>query len=96
MINKDIISTNGNTHPASIPFWRLSFAYWVIFPTRLGPKAPPKSPAIASSANIAVPPVGSRLEEILIVPGHIIPTENPQTIHPIRPTTGFADIDAIK
>ena len=52
---------------------------------------PPRSPAIAKSANIAVPPVGNALEEMLIVPGHMIPTENPHTIHPASPMIGFSE-----
>ena len=52
---------------------------------------PPKSPAMASNANIAVPPAGIFLDVILIVPGHMIPTENPHTIQPVNPITGFDD-----
>lgn len=48
------------------------------------PECAPRSPAIASRANMAVPPLGSRPEHMLMVPGHIMPTENPHTIQPIR------------
>lgn len=65
-----------------------------VLPTIAGPILPPRSPAIARSANIAVPPVGNAFEEMLIVPGHMIPTENPHTIHPISPITGFVENDA--
>ena len=65
-------------------------------PTIAGPIPPPRSPAIAKSANIAVPPVGNALEEMLIVPGHMIPTENPHTIHPASPIIGFSENDANK
>ena len=58
-------------------------------PTMAGPMLPPRSPAIAKSANIAVPPVGNALEEMLIVPGHMIPTENPQIAQPNRLSRGF-------
>ena len=51
-------------------------------------------PAIASKANIAVPPAGNLSDEILIVPGHIIPTEKPQIIHPIKPVIGFDETEA--
>ena len=54
----------------------------------------PRSPAMARRANMAVPPAGNFLEEILMVPGHMIPTENPQTIQPISPAAGFEDRDA--
>ena len=65
------------------------------FPTMAGPMRPPRSPAIAKSANIAVPPVGNALEEMLIVLGYMIPTENPHTIHPTSPIIGFSENDAI-
>ena len=78
MRNSDMTNIRGNTLPASIPACRLSPAFWVIEPTRLGPNAPPKSPAIASIANSAVPPCGMRGDVRLIVPGHMMPTEKPQ------------------
>ena len=37
---------------------------------------------------MAVPPMGILLEAMLIVPGHIIPTEKPHMIQPIRPRIG--------
>ena len=40
------------------------------FPTIAGLTVPPKSPANAKNANIAVPPCGHFWEERLIVPGH--------------------------
>lgn len=40
-------------------------------------------------SNIAVPPDENALEEMLIVPGHMIPTENPHTIHPAISPTAF-------
>ncbi len=88
------ISTNGNTLPASMPDCRLSPARWETVPTRLGPNAPPKSPAMARKANSAVPPWGRRGEVMLIVPGHMMPTENPQKMQPINPRTGLEDRDA--
>ena len=51
----DTISIKGNAQPESIPFCISLPAFWVIFPTIAGPSAPPRSPAIARSANIAVP-----------------------------------------
>ena len=93
--NNDMINTIGNIHPKSIPACRLSPLFCVICPTRLGPKAPPKSPAMASKANMAVPPVGNCLEEILMVPGHIMPTEKPHRMQPISPITGIVD-NAVK
>ena len=40
-------------------FFKLSFAACVTSPTMPGPTAPPRSPAIARNANIAVPPSGN-------------------------------------
>ena len=94
MRNSDMTNIRGNTLPASIPACRLSPAFWVIEPTRLGPNAPPRSPAIASIANSAVPPCGMRGDVRLIVPGYMMPTEKPQKTQPIKPTTGLAERDA--
>ena len=47
------------------------------------------SPAIARSAKSAVPPDVIFADVMLIVPGHIIPTENPHTTHPTSPKTGL-------
>ena len=77
-----------------MPTFRLSFAIDDTKPTRLGPALHPRSPPSASSANIAVPPVGNLSDEILMVPGHIIPTEKPQTIQPIKPAIGFDETEA--
>ena len=74
-----------------MPIRILLFAFWVIRPTIPGPILPPKSPAMARRENIAVPPFEKVFEEILIVPGHIIPTENPHTIQPISPIVGLDD-----
>ena len=71
-----------------MPLLILFPAFWVIRPTIPGPILPPKSPAMARRENIAVPPFGNVFEEILIVPGHIIPTENPQTAQPTRLSIG--------
>ena len=90
----DRINIAGKTHPASSPLWRSSPACWVIAPTIPGPAAPPISPAMARSANMAVPPAGIFCDEILMVPGHMMPTENPQMTHPSSPTIGDCDVDA--
>ena len=79
-----------------MPTWILPPNMSATFPTMAGPMLPPRSPAIAKSANIAVPPVGNAFEEMLIVPGHMIPTENPHTIHPASPMIGFSENDANK
>ena len=70
--------------PARIPFFRLSDASPDIKPTSVGPPEHPISPASASNANREVPPLCNAVDALLKLPGHIIPTENPQTEHPIR------------
>ena len=47
-----------------------------------------------AKANKAVPPSGRRGEVMLMVPGHMIPTEKPHKTQPISPITGSADRDA--
>ena len=81
----------GKISPNPMPILILFPAFWVIRPTIPGPMLPPKSPAMARRENIAVPPVGKVFEEILIVPGHMIPTENPHAIQPISPIIGLDD-----
>ena len=81
----------GNMHPVNKPTRRLSPACCEKYPTMLGPKAPPISPATANSANKAVPPFGILGTVMLILPGHIIPTEKPHMMHPINPKIGIAD-----
>ena len=78
----------GKIQPAIIPAFKLSFAFWVTKPMTPGPMEPPRSPAIARSANIAVPPNGILPEVMLMVPGHMIPTEKPHTMHPTRFKSG--------
>ena len=93
MIRK-ITRTTGKIPPKKSPYWRLSPAFWEIIPTELGPIEPPRSPAMARRANIAVPPAGIFLEEILKVPGHMMATEKPHMMHPINAATGFLERDA--
>ena len=61
-----------------MPVLRSSCAKPATHPTTPGPRAQPTSPARASSANIVVPPRGIVAAALLNVPGHIIPTDNPQ------------------
>ena len=67
-----------------------------ILPTIVGQIDAPKSPASAKNANIIVPPLGHFCEEMLIVPGHIIPTAKPHTAQPIKPSIATDDKDASK
>ena len=88
------INTNGNIVATSNPILRLPPNILEMFPTIVGLMVEPKSPAKAKNANIAVPPLGHFCEEILIVPGHIIPTAIPQIAQPANPIIGKEDNDA--
>ena len=81
---------------ASSPALRLSPAFSDTTPTMAGPAEAPASPDIASRPKRAVPPRGILADEMLIVPGHMIATENPQRIHPRRPTAALLDRDSIR
>ena len=56
-------------------------------PTSVGPVEQPRSPASASSANIAVPPDGYFAAARLSVPGHMMPAARP---HSAQPTSEIA------
>ena len=78
------------------PVFRLPPATSETLPTIVGPAAAPKSPAKAKKANIAVPPLGHFCEDILIEPGHMIPTAKPQSAQPASPRMGRGDSEASK
>ena len=65
-------------------------------PTKDGPNVPPMSPAKASSAKSAVPPLGIRADVMLMEPGHMIPTDNPLSIQAAKLTNGTDDKDATR
>lgn len=85
----------GNTEAASRPFCIFSLDF-VQIPTSDGPNVPPMSPAKASIANMAVPPVGMRFDVMLMEPGHMIPTANPLIMQPIKLICGIGDRDAVR
>ncbi|MDY3908734.1 MAG: hypothetical protein SOZ48_03240 [Eubacterium sp.] len=76
--NKTTRNTTGNIQAHNIPGFKLSFTTPATLPTSAGPAEHPRSPARAIIANMAVPPFFIAAEALLNVPGHIIPTENPQ------------------
>ena len=86
----------GNIVATSNPILRLPPAISERLPAKEGLIIAPKSPANAKNANIAVPPFGQFCEEILIEPGHIIPTVPPQRAQPISPRIGNVDNAASK
>ena len=86
----------GNTVAISNPVLRLPPAISENLPTMVGLTVAPKSPAKAKKANMAVPPLGHFCDEILIVPGHMIPTASPQSAQPAKPSIDDADNDASK
>ena len=89
MINKAV----GKIRPIPMPA-RILFPVWDFEGGHVsGPMLPPRSPAMASSANMAVPPMGNFCEEMLMVPGHIIPTEKPQIMQPTSPVNGEEDME---
>lgn len=81
---------------ASNPVLRLPPAISERLPTTVGLTIAPKSPANAKNANIAVPPLGQFCEDMLIEPGHIIPTVKPQSAQPASPRIGNVDNEANK
>lgn len=86
----------GNTVAAKSPVFRLPPAISDKLPTMAGLTIAPVSPANARNANIAVPPLGHFWEDILIEPGHIMPTVKPQRAQPASPRIGIWDSDASK
>lgn len=58
-------------------------------PTTVGPPEHPRSPPRARNANMAVPPFGIAADALLKVPGHMIPTESPQTAQAARLRSGL-------
>ena len=86
----------GKAVPARSPVLRSPPAAWEMLPTMAGLVIAPKSPARAKKANIAVPPKGQCFEDMLIDPGHIIPTAKPQSAQPASPRKGSRDNDANK
>lgn len=62
-------------------------------PENVGPIEHPISPARASKANIAVPPYRIEAAALLKVPGHIMPTDNPQIAQNTRLITGYGAMD---
>ena len=76
----------GKTIATSIPDFRSSPNASDTMPTKVGPAVHPKSPASASKANIAVPPVGMFFAATLNVPGHISAHEAPQSATPASET----------
>ena len=81
-------SSAGNMMAARIPFFKSSEAMPEIYPTSVGPPEHPRSPARASRANSAVPPFLMEAAPLLKLPGHIIPTDNPQMPQPKRDRSG--------
>ena len=84
-----ISNTIGKIIPAKIPIFRLSSKTPDTIPTKVGPPEQPISPPNASNANMAVPPLGKTADALLKVPGHMIPTESPQTAQAIRFNSGI-------
>ena len=95
-IRSPMIMTIGNKVAKSNPILRLPPTASAIFPVTAGLIVAPKSPANAKKANNAVPPFGHFCVEMLIVPGHIIPTANPHNAQPASPIIEMRDSEAVK
>ena len=95
-ISKLITSITGKTVAASKPVFRFPPAISERLPTIAGLIIAPESPAKARNANIAVPPFGQCSEDMLIEPGHIMPTAKPQSAQPASPKIGNEDSEANK
>ena len=83
----------GKATPARMPSFRLSPRVPETKPTTVGPPPQPTSPPSASSANMAVPPLGSAEDALLKVPGHMMPTDRPHRAQNTRlsPGTGSSE-----
>ena len=81
-------SSTGKITAARIPFFKSSEAMLDTYPTSVGPPEQPRSPASANSANMAVPPFLMSAAPLLKLPGHMIPTDRPQTAQPTSENTG--------
>ena len=84
-----ISNRTGKIIPAKTPIFKLSPNAPETIPTNVGPPEQPISPPNANNANIAVPPFGKAADALLKVPGHMIPTDSPQTAQAIRLSHGF-------
>ena len=93
-ITNPATNITGNSVATSKPVFRLPPVLSERLPTIAGLTIAPKSPANAKNANIAVPPLGNFWEDILIDPGHIMPTARPQSAQPASPRIGNVDRDA--
>lgn len=83
-----VSKSTGKIMPAKTPVLRLSPNTPDTIPTSVGPPEQPTSPPKANSANIAVPPFGKAADALLNVPGHMIPTDSPQTAQATRLSCG--------
>ena len=95
-INNPNTRTDGNAVATNRPAFRSPSAISARLPTIAGLTIAPKSPANAKNANMAVPPLGQLREEMLMEPGHIMPTAKPQRAQPARPRIGSVDREANK
>ena len=82
---------SGKTVPKRMPFRRLSPKALAANPTTVGPLLHPKSPARARRAKRAVPPRGIEALAILKLPGHMMPTDRPQSPQPSRLSQGIGE-----
>ena len=87
------ISNIGKITDSAMPIRRLSPAAEDTKPTKVGALVQPRSPARASMAKSAVPPLGMPSAARLNTPGHMMPTENPHMPHPTRESIGLGETE---
>ena len=90
------IMSDGNTVEKINDIFRLSPKASAIQPAVVGPSVQPASPARARRANILTPPFGILSVAMHSVPGHIMPTEKPQTAHPTSERMGYGESAVIR
>ena len=83
--------TTGKTSPTARPVLMLPPNASDTAPTADGPAVQPRSPASASRANMAVPPLGHPALAMLNTPGHMMPTKKPTKPHPASPSAGTGE-----
>ena len=81
-------SNRGKNIAVRIPFFKSPAVMLEMNPTSLGPPEHPRSLAKASRENMAVPPFLTRADALLKLPGHMMPTDNPQAAQPASDMAG--------
>lgn len=95
-MTKPKIRRRGKTIANKIPIFKLLPKLSDTYPTKVGPREQPKSPARAKNANMEVPPPRIVFDAMLKVPGQRIPTEKPHNAQPAKLIAGLLGNEANK